>query len=322
MGQVDASVIVPVYNQASRLRFTLLSLCNQRLAADRSFEVIAVDDGSTDEVADVLAEFQTELPLRVVSQKNSGRAAARNAGVRASRGSVLLFTDGDRPVCNTWVQCHLDFQLEHERAVGIGDIREFYFSNLNNWATRLMQAIPENFQPIHRLSRPSRYWDFICNALDMQGRCQISTPWVMTLVGNLSIRRDALIEVGQFDESFVGWGFEHYELGFRLHNAGFSFWRVDGATNYHLAHGRPTRFYEDQMKASLQIFHRKHPHPAVEALWHLLHGELSLEQLDRIGGAQECSLPESVRDKRYHPLFPTGSVRNSQLGCNDESDFR
>ena len=82
----SVSVVIPAYNAGPFLRPAVLSA----LAEDDA-ETIVVDDGSTDGSVDALAG----LPVRVVRQKNSGEASARNAGVRAARGRFVTFLDGD-----------------------------------------------------------------------------------------------------------------------------------------------------------------------------------------------------------------------------------
>jgi heptose III glucuronosyltransferase len=87
------SVVMPVYNVAAYLPACLDSLVAQTLAPD---EIIAVDDGSTDDCPRILAEYATRMPnLRVIRQDNGGLSAARNTGLAAARGKWLAFVDSD-----------------------------------------------------------------------------------------------------------------------------------------------------------------------------------------------------------------------------------
>lgn len=90
---IAASVVVAVYNAAPYIAETLVSLRAQTL---RNIEIICVDDGSTDGTAEILADFAArDLRIKVVTQKNSGGATARNRGMDEARGRWLLVADAD-----------------------------------------------------------------------------------------------------------------------------------------------------------------------------------------------------------------------------------
>jgi glycosyltransferase involved in cell wall biosynthesis len=84
------SVVIPVWNGAATVGEAIQSVLDQRW---RDFEVIVVNDGSTDATARVLESYGDQI--KVIEQENSGPAAARNAGVRASSGEYLAFLDAD-----------------------------------------------------------------------------------------------------------------------------------------------------------------------------------------------------------------------------------
>jgi GT2 family glycosyltransferase len=94
MTPLDLSVVLPVYNVAPYLRQCLDSLANQERPAK---EIIAVDDGSTDESPAILAEYAAgRLPsLNIIRQENGGLSAARNTGLRYATGKWLAFVDSD-----------------------------------------------------------------------------------------------------------------------------------------------------------------------------------------------------------------------------------
>ena len=93
------SVIIPAYNAERTLPFTLRALQNQTLPRDL-YEVIVVDDASTDGTAAVAHEFG----VRYRMQNKEGPAAARNLGVRAARGDIILFTDADCIPAENWIE--------------------------------------------------------------------------------------------------------------------------------------------------------------------------------------------------------------------------
>jgi glycosyltransferase involved in cell wall biosynthesis len=105
------SVVVPVWNGELYLRAALESIFAQTL---RPFEVIVADDGSTDSTKQIASTF----PTKVVSQENSGTAAARNLGIGAATGDVIAMLDHD----DLWLPDKLRMQvkaLENDRALDI-----------------------------------------------------------------------------------------------------------------------------------------------------------------------------------------------------------
>ena len=86
----DISVILPFRNEAPYLKACLQSLVRQR---DVRFELVAVDDGSTDNTNDIILSYG-EL-VRYLHQENKGAASARNAGIEASDGELIAFLDSD-----------------------------------------------------------------------------------------------------------------------------------------------------------------------------------------------------------------------------------
>ncbi len=87
------SVVIPAYNYGHLLARAVRSACTQ---PGDDYEVLVINDGSTDDTAEVLAELQKDFPhLRVIHQDNAGASAARNRGVREASGRLVLFLDAD-----------------------------------------------------------------------------------------------------------------------------------------------------------------------------------------------------------------------------------
>ncbi len=113
------SVIVPHYNLGTWLPETLASVARQRY---RDFEIVLVDDGSTD-AASVEAFERAEAPnLRKVRQANGGLAAARNAGLAAARGELVLPLDADDLIAEDYIAAAV---LGHERVPGLAFITSY-----------------------------------------------------------------------------------------------------------------------------------------------------------------------------------------------------
>jgi glycosyltransferase involved in cell wall biosynthesis len=97
------SVIIPAYNNGQLLGETLEGIVRQTL---KNFEIIVVDDGSTDETAAVVKNFDRSIIY--VYQSNQGPAAARNKGVSLARAEYIAFCDHD----DIWLPCHLEHLME------------------------------------------------------------------------------------------------------------------------------------------------------------------------------------------------------------------
>jgi GT2 family glycosyltransferase len=91
---MDITVVVASYNRRAGLERLLRALAEQTYPADR-FEVVVVDDGSTDGTTELLRSIAVPYALRSFSQANNGPAAARNLGVEHARGSLIVFLDDD-----------------------------------------------------------------------------------------------------------------------------------------------------------------------------------------------------------------------------------
>ena len=87
------SIIVPVYNRAGEIEEFLLSFSDQDTKT--GFEIIIVDDGSTDELKQVLDSYAARLKLRYFYQQNQGPGAARNRGMAEAAGELMVFIDSD-----------------------------------------------------------------------------------------------------------------------------------------------------------------------------------------------------------------------------------
>src|SRR6185503_949844 len=101
------SVVIPTFNRAELLKASLESLANQSLAK-HLYEIIVVDDGSDDDTAAVCQAFSLRLRVKYFWIENSGISAAKNLGVFASSGSILLFFDDDDIADNDLLRQHLE----------------------------------------------------------------------------------------------------------------------------------------------------------------------------------------------------------------------
>jgi GT2 family glycosyltransferase len=168
-----ASVILCTYNRVRLLERALRSLARQT-AASEQFEIIVVDDGSTDGTAELCTRVGRDLPNlnHIAIGKNSGLAAAGNRGIRSARGEFLLFIDDDCIAQENWVR-HLAAALE-QHPIAAGAIQS-PVSNYIKFCHNISQ-----FHPF------------------MKRRAE---GWARSIAGaNMGIRRSVLEELGGFDE--------------------------------------------------------------------------------------------------------------------------
>lgn len=239
---IEASIVVPTYNRLSTLRVVLPSLTEQDVSADR-YEILICDSNSTDGTAEYVSSFRVGHPnVRRIAGAFSGRAMARNAGIAAAAGAVVLFNDSDIIASPDLLSTH---QRRHRAEAKIAVVgSEVQVKSLEDYADK--RDHPERRNPLHPPSRKR-------------------LSWLYFLTGNASVRREDLLRVGGFDESFTGYGHEDLELGYRLQKAGVTILYEPRAINYHwqdIAH-------EDQIEKmklagrSTVRFYRKHPDFAV-----------------------------------------------------------
>jgi GT2 family glycosyltransferase len=239
----EISVVVPTYNRLETLAPVLPTLLAQDLAPSE-FEVLVCDSNSTDGTAEFLAKMHEEhRNVRHLPGAYSGRAAARNAGIDAAQGEVVLFNDSDIFASPDLLSQH----LRHHRAR-----RDVAVVGLEVQVKDYADYLDKRDHPSERgsLHKPTRK----------------KLPWLYFLTGNASVRRKDLMRVGCFDESFTGYGHEDLELGYRLERAGVTILYEPKAINYH-CQDVPHDDQKEKMRLagrSTVRFFRKHPDFAVQ----------------------------------------------------------
>ena len=193
----EISAILTTHNRAHLLPRVLDGLVSQSLAHDR-FEVIAIDDGSTDETPSVLAAYSDRLPLRIVRQAPSGLAAAKNLGIFMSRAPLLLFMDDDDVAAPALLVSHLAMHLRHRQPT----VAVLGFTDLDVAIARL---------PLMRHVTGAGSQLFSHSWMQPHQKLSFREFWG----GRSSCKRSLLIEHGVFNPSFR-FGCEDIELGWRL----------------------------------------------------------------------------------------------------------
>ena len=202
------SVIIPTYNRAASLRDTLLALGQQTLPSDQ-FEIVVVDDGSTD---DTSAVAQASHPSRVtyVRQHNQGSAAARNAGAARSAGDVLVFIDDDILPRPAYLETLLEQHAQFPNIVGMGALYPHLDAGASPFERYVERSMP----------------DRTASAFVHFAECTSN---------NLSIEREAFFRLGAWrdvcGDGQTLWG--DVEFGYRAARAGLRCRRAVEAICFH-----------------------------------------------------------------------------------------
>ena len=235
------SVVIPTYNRLPILRQCLKAIDRQQLNPTGpvdGYEVVVIDDGSTDGTLDWIAENRDTLThIRLFAQEHLGPAAARNLGVKQAIGDTIIFIDSDLVVTDTFLQSHAEAlvhgrqHLKHDRLFTYGAVID-----------------TNNFDD--PTSEPYKLTDF-------------SAAYFAT--GNVAIARAWLEAAGLFDTQFQLYGWEDLELGVRLKNLGLVLVKCPEAAGYHwhspfkLADLPGAIDREIQRGRMGVLFYRKHP---------------------------------------------------------------
>jgi glycosyltransferase involved in cell wall biosynthesis len=170
----------------------------------QNYEVILVDDGSTDGTLEWLQNHQQDFPhVRCFEQPHQGPAAARNLGVEKAEGDTIIFIDSDLVVTETFLQAHAQTLVEAAK----NNDRIFTYGRVINTC---------NFE--NPTNEPYKITDF-------------SAAYFAT--GNVAIARHWLLEAGLFDTRFQLYGWEDLELGVRLKKLGLTLIKCPQAVGYH-----------------------------------------------------------------------------------------
>ncbi|AFY46133.1 putative glycosyltransferase [Nostoc sp. PCC 7524] len=206
---VFISVVIPTYNRQPILEKCLRALEVQQISNSSwvtDYEVVLVDDGSTDGTLDWLAAHKDEFPhVRWFEQDHAGPAAARNLGVKQALGDIIIFIDSDLVVLENFLQAHVDALIEGKEK--LGSDRFFTYGAVINTC---------NFD--NPTAEPYKITDF-------------SAAFFAT--GNVAIPKHWLETAGLFDTSFQLYGWEDLELGVRLKNLGLKLIKCPAAVGYH-----------------------------------------------------------------------------------------
>jgi len=235
------SVVIPTMNKVALLERTLDALARQELAPDDTWEIVVVNDGSTDGTSAFLESraWTGDVSLVVVTPPaNVGRARARNLGARAAQGTWILFLDDDIVASPGLLRAHLE----------------------------LLEANPDCGTIGYAVTEPDLIDGPHFHYLDSRGVARLQAgpaPGRFFVTQNAAVPREAFLVVGGFDEEFSGYGFEDMEVAFRLEDkAGVRFLALTVPVPRHVHHHTLDQYLEKKVECgrqSLPHLARLHP---------------------------------------------------------------
>jgi glycosyltransferase involved in cell wall biosynthesis len=187
---MDASIIIPAYNSEKTIADCIKALKNQDYEKG-SYEIIVVDDGSTDNTA----KIAKELGAKVVIQKNSGPAKARNNGAKIAKGKILLFTDSDCIAESNWLKEMLK-PFSDKKVAGV--------------------------QGAYKTKQESLVAIFVQYEIEERYKKMMASKDKLDWIGSYSAayRKEDFFSAGGFDESFPKASGEDPELSFKISKKG------------------------------------------------------------------------------------------------------
>ena len=260
---MQISVVIPTYNRLPILQKSLAALEKQTFTDSTidNYEIVLVDDGSTDQTLAWLKENASQLPhVKIFEQNHQGAAAARNLGVEKAQGDTIIFIDSDLVVTEIFLQSHANALIRGNKE--LNSDRLFTYGAVIN---------TNNFDD--PTSEPYKVTDF-------------SAAYFAT--GNVAISRKWLEKAGLFDLSFQLYGWEDLELGVRLKKLDLKLIKCPQAVGYHWHPAfnleQIPRMIDQEIQRGQMgvVFYQKHPTFSVRMmiqmtlLHRLLWGILSL----------------------------------------------
>jgi GT2 family glycosyltransferase/tetratricopeptide (TPR) repeat protein len=265
------SIVIPTYNRRAILRKTLLAFASQTLPPEQ-FEVIVVDDGSTDDTAPMVRRFKTSCAVRLEAQPHEGANAARNRGIRAARGAVIVITGDDMVPEPRFLEAHLAFHRAHpsETDAMLGFI---------DWSPEITVT------PFMRyLTAPEGGQQFAFHEVK-NGKADFR----LFYTSNVSVKRSLLLRQGTlFDTDFTYTAYDDTELGYRLSKQGMQLHYNASAVTCHHHEMTVEGFVERQRQAGHMAVLLAHKHPWLDR--HLL----GTEEVRRSGRPSTMDMVRSL----------------------------
>jgi len=268
--ELKVSIIIPTYNRAQFLANTLAALTHQTYPSDL-MEVVVADDGSSEDIVQIIRKYEKPLNLIYTRQKDTGYrpAAARNLGIRASSGDVAIFIDDDIILLPEIVKAYMEIMHATDKAVLFGHRRYVDVSDIDEDSILSDIECIRQLPSINKTDENSDVRDLKNESIDSRFPWYEKTdclkkdmfPFMKVFSMNMAVPKKLIEACGVFDEDFRAWGFEDIEWAYRLYNAGAYFIPM---TDMLCLHQEPMYGYTEDYKwidreITKKIFQQKCP---------------------------------------------------------------
>ena len=266
------TVIVPTYNRAELLSLTLQSLVAQDIDT-QDFEVIIVDDGSSDNTQDVVQMFSNKLQLHYLYQRDEGYrvAKARNAGIKAATSPICILIDSGILLASGCLRAHC---ILHDRSTEPLAVCGYVygFNEDNEDAEIIRQEIDPHSvdETLSKLHAARKHLDLREEFYAKYGDDfnYLPAPWLAYWTCNVSATTQLFKAAGLFDENFTTWGAEDVELAYRMHRHGCRFVLSREAASIHYPHEKSYEHNMRDARTSYTYFAKKHGTPITALVVH------------------------------------------------------
>lgn len=259
----DFSIIIPYYNKRYELDLMLMALACQEYSIER-FEIIIVDDGSEQNIEDIIVYYQSNYSLAInyIRRPHTGnRGQLRNIGAGQSKAARLIFLDSDMVAESSMLKAFAAALDESSKTISLG-CRNLLFPYDNDKIDR--NTIKDHFEIFKSLpSKKDERTTYII--LEREYGLSYTGGWQICFSSCLCMQKQEFITAGFFDEIFSrNWGAEDVELGYRLHRNGCHFKMNYQVMCHHLYHGSNVRANILSLRKNYSLFMQKHRYWEIE----------------------------------------------------------
>lgn len=290
---MQVTVIIPTFNRAEVLRDCLERLIKQDFVKSE-FEIIVVDDGSTDATKEAVENItkKSKVTISYLYQKNQGQGIARNYALRYAKGKITILIGDDILVLPDFIKQHVDFHRRHinenEAVLGfIGWDPRLEVNDFMDWLTNGSSVL-------------GRFGGHQFAFEKLEGKKKANYNFFYT--SNISLKT-SLLRRNPFDSRFSSYGWEDIELGYRLtKREDLILYYNPRAIAYHFHPMNPESLAERMRNIgkSAYLIHAKYPElkkvpsKLKKIIFRVLSSKFSLNLLKRLN---------NLTDQKYSALF-------------------